>query len=460
MLMARLITDFIHDLNWADVPAEARRFAHLCLLDTLGAAVAGSHTAASRSTYDFVTVAYGGQGAALWLDGRSVSPPGATLAHATTIDSLDIHDGYKPSKGHAGVAQVPATLDTLSLAAQQPVAGHELLATLIVGYEVALRAAVALHATACDYHSSGAWNALGTAAVTARRLRLNHEQTRHALGIGEYYGPRSQLMRCADHPTMVKDGSGWGAMTGVSAALLAARGFTGAPALTVEADNVTGYWQDLGHHWLISQQYFKPFAICYWVQPAVTGALQLQQQFDLPPEAIDHIRIFAFHEATHMTVRYPQNTDQAQYSLPFPVAAALVHGRLGPSELMGDALYDPRVLRLVERIEVTEDPMLSARFPAERLAREKISAGGRDYDSGIVAPRWATDPPGELELQAKFRWLAGHVLSGEQTNALEQIIWQIDAAEDAATLATCLAMPAAGVQLRQNPHEEPRENKA
>ena len=54
------------------------------------------------------------------------------------------------------------------------------------------------------------------------------------MGIAEYHGPRSQMMRCMDHPTMVKDGSGWGAMCGVSAARMAKAGFTGAPALTLQ----------------------------------------------------------------------------------------------------------------------------------------------------------------------------------------------------------------------------------
>jgi 2-methylcitrate dehydratase PrpD len=62
------------------------------------------------------------------------------------------------------------------------------------------------------------------------------------MGIAEYHGPRSQMMRCMDHPTMVKDGSGWGAMCGVSAARMAKAGFTGAPALTLQ----TEYWQNLG----------------------------------------------------------------------------------------------------------------------------------------------------------------------------------------------------------------------
>src|SRR3546814_17958304 len=91
-----------------------------------------------------------------------------------------------------------------------------------------------------------AWNALAAAALGARALRLDAGQTAHALGIAEYYGPRSQMMRVIDHPTMLKDGSAMGAMAGVSAALLAAAGFTGAPAITVAAAAGAAVWGDPG----------------------------------------------------------------------------------------------------------------------------------------------------------------------------------------------------------------------
>jgi 2-methylcitrate dehydratase PrpD len=109
---------------------------------------------------------------------------------------------------------------------------------------------------------------------------------------------------------------------------------------------------------------------------------------------------------------------------------------------MGVALHDPQVLQLVDRIEVIEDPALSARFPAERLARVQITADGREHDSGIIGPRWGDVAPTEAELREKFHWLAGYVLPEESAGALEAHIWGMDEAEDAATLATFLATAA------------------
>src|SRR5919198_832798 len=133
------IIEYIHETHWDHLPADVCSQARRCLLDTLGAAVGGRRTDLSRIVHDFAASVYQGRGAHLWLDGREVSPPGAALANGMTIDALDIHDGYKLTKGHAGVALVPAALATLRLSRDERVSGRELLTILVMGYEVALR---------------------------------------------------------------------------------------------------------------------------------------------------------------------------------------------------------------------------------------------------------------------------------------------------------------------------------
>ena len=166
----------------------------------------------------------------------------------------------------------------------------------------------------------------------ARQLGLTQAQTREAVGIAEYHGPRSQMMRCIDAPTMVKDGSGWGAMAGVSAAYLAQDGFTGAPAITMEDPDLAGFWDDLGQNWYVEQQYIKLYPVCRWAQPAAEGAMALVRDHAVTPDQIAQIKVESFHEAKRLNA-IPTNTEQAQYSLPFSVAAALVHGTIGVREV-------------------------------------------------------------------------------------------------------------------------------
>lgn len=440
------LIDFIHRTTWRDLPPEVQHQTRRCLLDTLGAAISGRGTRLSAMAHDVAAATYGGPGAYLWLDGRKVSPPGAALANGMTIDAVDIHDGHPLTKGHAGAAIVPALLAILPVKTVRaaPVPGTEMLTTLAIGYEVALRAGISLHATACDYHTSGAWNALGVAAMAARRWGLTAVQTRHALGIAEYHGPRSQMMRCIDHPTMVKDGSGWGAMAGLTAATLAQKGFTGAPALTVEADAVWPHWHDLGHRWELMRQYFKPHAVCRWAQPAVEGALQLTEQHAIAAAQIRRITVHSFHEAIRLANRRPTTTEEAQYSLPFPVAAALVHGKLGIAQLNEAALRHPEVLRLAGLVELVEDARFNSEFPARRFARVVIeTADGAEVSTGAVEARWdAAAPPSDDDLRQKFRALAAEQLTVDRAAAIELTVWYMPDLPNAAELHRLLAEPA------------------
>jgi 2-methylcitrate dehydratase PrpD len=441
------VAGFIHDLVWDDLPPEVRGQARRCLLDTLAAGLGGRGTELSRIIHDYAALNYGGSGAQLWLDGRRLSPPGAALANGMTVDALDIHDGHMLTKGHAGAALVPALLATACLGGERGGAhaptGQELLCSLAMAYEVAIRAGMALHATACDYHTSGAWSALGCAAIGARRLGLAEAATRHALGIAEYHGPRSQMMRCIDTPTMLKDGSGWGAMAGTSAALMAAGGFTGAPAITVYGPEVAGIWADLGSRWRILEQYFKPHAVCRWAQPPVEAALDLMREHGFGPADVAEIRVSTFREAAQLDWVEPQNTEQAQYSAPYAIAAAMIFGSLGAEAVSGPALSDARVLGLARRVRLSEDPELNARFPAERVAHIEIETRqGHCYARRDCKPRWeASDPPSDDELRQKFRRLAAPRLAPERAAALEEAAWHCAELDDAAQLIGLLAQP-------------------
>lgn len=404
--------DFIHALRFADIPESARQAARRLLLDTLGCAAAGSLTAASRILRDHAAGHHGAgtTGARLLFDGRRVSAPGAALAGAGTIDAVDAHDGHRLTKGHAGVTVLPALLALTDEMA--PCGGGEFLTRLVLGYEIATRAGIALHATVPDYHTSGAWNALAAAALGARALDLSHDATAHALGIAEYYGPRSQMMRVIDHPTMLKDGSTLGAMAGVSAALLAAEGFTGAPAVTVTAEAVAETWGDLGRRWRIEEQYIKAYPVCRWAQPAVEAVLSLKQAHDFAARDIVGVTVHSFTEAVRLATRRPATTDAAQYSLPFPVAAALLRGRLGLAEIDGPGLSDPEVLVLSEAMELVEEQDYCARFPAERWAHAVVDlADGRRLVSAPCPARGDPEAPfSDAEVETKFRELASPLL--------------------------------------------------
>lgn len=400
------IAAFALDTRSEDVPAPVREAAALMMLDTLGVIAAASPLDAGVIARDAATLLYGtadpDHQARMMFDGRPVSLAGAAFAAATQTDNLDAHDGYNPTKGHIGVVVIP----TLAALAQHlpDLSGPEALAAVTIGYEVAGRAGITLHATVSDYHTSGAWNCLGVAAVAARLRGQDRETLRQALGIAEYHGPRSQMMREIATPTMLHDGSGWGAMVGLSAAILAERGFTGAPAITVEAEEAAPYWQDLGRFWQMQHQYVKPYPICRWAHAAIDGVRKLMLENGLSHADIARVHINSFHQAACLYQGLPPTTAIAQYALPFPVAIQIAYGRIGVEHVSGAGLVDPLVAEIMQRITVSEDPRHSSRFPAGRWADVAITtADGQILKSGDINARGGPDAPmARSELIDKF----------------------------------------------------------
>src|SRR5207237_10095133 len=185
------------------------------------------------------------------------------------------------------------------------------------------------------------------------------------------FGPRGQILRACDTPSMVKDGSGWGAHVGIAAAWLARDGYTGAPAGTVEGADAKAYWTDLGARRRMREHYFKAYPVCRWAQPAVEAALALQRASRFTADDVATIAIESFREAVALGSRcaMPHTTEEAQYSLSFPVAAALVFGRIGAEEVDATGLGDPGVARLVAATMAIEDIEFSRRVPGDRWAR-------------------------------------------------------------------------------------------
>lgn len=440
--------DFVHDLRYTDLSEDVQAFARRWLLDLIGVAAGGSRTDLSQiiRNHSARQFSAGGNSARMLFDGRAVSPAGAALAGAMTIDALDAHDGHKLTKGHVGCGVFPALLALTE--AEGRAEGDEFLTSLVIGYEIGTRAGIALHRTAPDYHTSGAWVAVACAALGARALGLDASRTREAVGIAEYHGPRSQMMRCIDDPTMLKDGSGWGAMTGVSAAYLAAGGFTGAPAITIESKDTADLWSDLGTNWRIFEQYFKPYPVCRWAQPPVRAVLQLRDDHGVTADQVERIEVTTFHQSLRLAVRFPQTTEQAQYSTSFPTAVAMVHGRVDPENVAPQALKNPEVLRLSETMIITESEEYNAAFPARRFADATlVLKDGRRLKSPRTEASGDPENPAPMdEVREKFRAYARPVVGTARSDSIEVAVDGLGST-GIGDLANLILSPATGAGL-------------
>lgn len=442
---------FVRDSEFNQAPAHTRQLLQTCLLDILGVAAGaqGNHTSQAARQYALSHYPPATMASRLLFDGRAVHPLGAAWAGGFCVDSLDAHEGHFTSKGHAGATVLPALLALADACREQgrTISGAEFLSALCIGYETALRAGAALMATAPEYHASGAFSGIGVVCGGARLLGMDEATFRHALGIAEYFGPRCPMMRLVDYPSMLRDAHGAGAYAGLNALLLAGAGISGAPAETVEFDAVSAYWSDLGQRWEIDSQYFKPWPVCRWAQPALTAMTALLAcHSQIHADAIEHIRIETFHESMRLQGHVPANADEAQYALAFPLAALIVRGRVGPLEVTGEAIHAEDILAVSRRIEIDEADDLSARFPNELLSRVSVVLkDGQRFDSPVTAAKG--DPStamNQKEFSDKFHMLAGTSLGAEVRHALEKAVSDLPGSEDCNTLFEILFQPARG----------------
>ncbi len=263
---------FILDTNWQNIPTDVQHQSKRCLLDTLGALLAGTETPVGGLMAGIATAQFNGNDATIFVSGSRVSASGAALANGFAGNALDIDDGYRLIKGHPGACVLPAVLAAGEMVSS--CSGKQFLTALVVGYEIGIRSGLIRHALYETYHSSGSWGALAGAAAAGKIMGLDSTTLRNALGTAEYHAPISPMMKGIAKPSMVKDSIGWGAMVAVMSVLMAQKGFTGIEPLF--DDTPKAEWCDmLGHAYEILNLYFKPYAACRWAQPAIAGALKI-----------------------------------------------------------------------------------------------------------------------------------------------------------------------------------------
>jgi len=150
--LANDVIDFIHELVWDHVPEHVKTAMRIALLDLLGVAASGTATTLAKIVANHAVSQFGcgenSPGARVLFDGRKCSIAGAALAGGMLIDSVDAHDGFKPTKGHVGCGVLPAVLAFAEV--EDQVTEKELLTRLLIGYEVGGRCGISLHAIACD----------------------------------------------------------------------------------------------------------------------------------------------------------------------------------------------------------------------------------------------------------------------------------------------------------------------
>jgi len=427
---------FIVETRWNDLPKAVKNKAKMCLMDNLSATISGTQAAVSRIAAEFASDFMPGKQATILVHGTKAATAGAAFANASAANGLDTDDGARYAYGHAGAQIFPAAL---AVAEDRGARGMELLSAMVVGYEVAHRIGRCWHDDHPIYQACGSWGSVACAAAAAHLMKLDLKQTRNALGIADYHAPNVPMMRDVAHPAMVKHGIGWGALTGISAAQLASRGFTGIPTL-LSADRYGEWVQDFGRRYIMVDGVgwkARGYACCGWAHAAVQGCRKLVDEHHIDPRDIDRIVVETFDEAAALGTQLPATTEEAQFNLAWPVAAMLADGEIGPAQTLEHRLRDENIRKLAAKVEVRESEELNelCRLLHAGDARGRFAGrvtlilhDGRCLESGLVDGGLSFPPIGwdRGRMEEKFHWLADPVLGKNRADELVELVWSFD----------------------------------
>ncbi len=427
---------FITQERWEDLPTAVQEKVRMCFIDNLGATLAGTKTRVSKICSNYAQDIYAGDTATILLHSKRSSPVGAAFANAAAANGIDIDDSVRYAWGHGGAQIFPVAL---AIAEGLCLDGASLLTAMVVGYEVSHRIGGFWHEHHSEYQACGSWGSVASAAVAAYLMGLTPEQTMHALGIAEYYAPNAPMMRDVDHPAMVKHAIPWGSMTGISAAELASRGFTGIPLL-LEKEQYHHWLMDIGETYLMLDGVSwknKGYACCGWAHSAVEGARELVTTHAITLNQIDSIVVEAFSETVRLGTKLPSNSEEAQFNLAWPIAAMLVDGEIGPHQTSEKCLDEPDIRDLARKVKVLESEELNelCRLHAKGDPRGQFASvvtillkDGRTYCSGMKdsslkfpPPKWTREMMNE-----KFHWMVAEVLDRPTIDKVLKLAWHLD----------------------------------
>lgn len=440
---------FAAELRFEDLPAAVVEHMRLLILDGLACGLYGSTLPSSAKLRDAL-IAEGKGPAECTIWGRHERLPlrDAVMANAYAVDSFESDDLHRDALIHAApVVLAPALALSEKLGART---GRELITALAAGCEVGSRIGMAAGYAMIKrgFHAAAVTGPFLSAATTSRLLRLDAATTRQALGIAGSFGAG---LIAAQRGAMVKSlHLAKAAETGVHAGLLARTGFTGttdvleAPyggyvAAFGQGDASPLSTDDLGHRWALLQIGFKKHMCGASTHSGIDAVLSIRDQLaGATPARIDVYVSGVTLE--HAGWRYDpaEGPGAARLDLPWCIAAAVVRGRVTVDEFTPEALTDPVLVAMADRVIMHHDPEIDRLGrPARHQTRVKIQAGGRILEAEVVTGLGSQDHPlGRVDVREKLRFLAERSIGEKTASTIEDIVGSIEEADDVSVL-TC-----------------------
>lgn len=455
MQLTRNLSQKCHAIRYEDLPDEVIDRTKYLLLDYIGVAARGSLSESSQPVFNLIRNLDKSQDGAMVIGTNiRVNSPLAALGNGTAAHSLELDDVVNEASLHPAVTVISAAL---AAAHGKPCSGKELVASIVTGYEVAIKLGIALDPAAHyaqGFHPTGTCGTLGAAVTTAKILGLDSKGISNALGIAGSQAAGSMEF-LADGSYTKRLHAGWAAHSGIMAALLAQNCFTG-PSTIIEgksgflhaysprsdADKVLKNWAE---PYEVMRTSIKPHACCRYKQGPIDGILKIMRENRLRATDIEAVNLGILKAGIPIVARpeelksNPQSIVDAQFSMPFGAAVAILYGQAALDDYSLQNIQSSRVKAMMDRIHCAEDPDLEREFPRKWPASVIIKVkDGPEYRTRIEYPKG--DPENPLtwdELIAKFKNLMAPVFPEEKQNTIVTLVKILDQSE---TLDSFLAL--------------------
>jgi 2-methylcitrate dehydratase PrpD len=186
--------------------------------------------------------------------------------------------------------------------------------------------------------------------------------------------------------------------------------------------------EELGQRWEIARNYFRLRACCNPIYSALDALEEILKEHEPPPDSIARVDVATYRFAANMRDPAPANYFAAKYSLPHAAAALILRGTAGYHAFTEEAVRDPAIAAIRQKVTVREDPALNSSVPRLKPARVTVTfTDGRRVARLRESARGDfQDPYREDEIRAKFRELARVALSPGAVTRVEELVDRLD----------------------------------
>ena len=415
-------------------------------LDFISVACRGSIEDPSRTVCRFIREMENGQGV---IVGTKEKAPYlySALANGTSSHAIEMDDVDNESSLHPGVVVFPSALATGEMAGAS---GKRFILAVVLGYEVMVRLGSALgpeNSYKRGFHPTGTCGTFGSSVASSKILGLQEEEILYAIGISGSQAAGS-MEYLAQGAWTKPFHAGWAAHSGMVAALLSRKGFKGPSSILEGRDGFLHAYSNgadpskvlegIGSRFQILQTSVKTHACCRYMHSPIDAVLKIVKENNLRPEQVKKIKVGVLRAGAHLIAepiesKYkPQSIVDAQFSMPFGAAAALLYGRAGLKEFQPSTILSRPVREMMRKVECIIDPELDRTFPKQwRATAEILTEDEKRYSTTVEYPKG--DPENPLsweEMIERFHELTGQIIKKDQRLKIVEAVERLDGIKD------------------------------